>query len=206
MRGELNDIYCPGCGDTLFLIAQRYGVSLDALIAANPQIKNPNLLYPRQAITIPVAPAPPVVPGIPGKPPAVPDEPGISGEKPLRFISAMENTRALQGATNVPLSPRITLRFDKNVISDNVWENTRRGITLSTAQKVNVPINVSRIAEEVDFSQRVNIFVTSVNPIRPNTTYVLNISPRLRSKAGETLGATTGGRGVTITFKTRGQA
>ena len=34
-------------GDTMFLIAQRFGVSLDALIAANPQISNPNLIFPR---------------------------------------------------------------------------------------------------------------------------------------------------------------
>ena len=32
-------------GDTLSGIAAKYGVSLDALIAANPQIKNPNLIY-----------------------------------------------------------------------------------------------------------------------------------------------------------------
>lgn len=32
-------------GDTLWGIAKRYGVTLDALIALNPQIKNPNLIY-----------------------------------------------------------------------------------------------------------------------------------------------------------------
>ena len=33
-------------GDTMFLIAQRFGVSLNALIAANPHISNPNLIFP----------------------------------------------------------------------------------------------------------------------------------------------------------------
>src|SRR5581483_3287784 len=33
-------------GDTLSGIAQKEGVSLQALIAANPQISNPNLIYP----------------------------------------------------------------------------------------------------------------------------------------------------------------
>ena len=33
-------------GETLWGIAWRYGVALTALIAANPQIKNPNLIYP----------------------------------------------------------------------------------------------------------------------------------------------------------------
>jgi spore coat assembly protein SafA len=46
-------------GDTMFLIAQRFGVSLDALIAANPQISNPNLIFPGQVICVPTSPAPP---------------------------------------------------------------------------------------------------------------------------------------------------
>ncbi|MEW6080479.1 MAG: SafA/ExsA family spore coat assembly protein [Bacillota bacterium] len=50
-------------GDTLFLIARRFGVSLNALIAANPQIANPNLIFPGQQICVPVSPAPPACPG-----------------------------------------------------------------------------------------------------------------------------------------------
>ena len=40
-------------GDTLSEIAQAKGVSLQALIQANPQISNPNLIHPDQMITIP---------------------------------------------------------------------------------------------------------------------------------------------------------
>lgn len=40
-------------GDTLWGIAGRYGVTLSALIAANPQIKNPNLIYPGQKVVVP---------------------------------------------------------------------------------------------------------------------------------------------------------
>ncbi len=40
-------------GDTLSAIAQQNGVSLSQLLAANPQINNPNLIYPGQHITIP---------------------------------------------------------------------------------------------------------------------------------------------------------
>lgn len=46
-------------GDSMFLIAQRFGVSLDALIAANPQISNPNLIFPGQVVCVPTSPAPP---------------------------------------------------------------------------------------------------------------------------------------------------
>jgi len=40
-------------GDTLYRIAQAYGVPLWKLIAANPQIKNPNLIYVGQTVYVP---------------------------------------------------------------------------------------------------------------------------------------------------------
>lgn len=40
-------------GDTLWGIAKRYGSELTALITANPQIKNPNLIYPGDRVNIP---------------------------------------------------------------------------------------------------------------------------------------------------------
>ena len=40
-------------GDTLWGIAQRHGVTLTALISANPQIKNPNLIYTGDEVRIP---------------------------------------------------------------------------------------------------------------------------------------------------------
>lgn len=46
-------VYIVKKGDTLWGIARRYGVALTALIAANPQIKNPNLIYPGDRVTIP---------------------------------------------------------------------------------------------------------------------------------------------------------
>ncbi|QIA26606.1 LysM peptidoglycan-binding domain-containing protein [Thermaerobacter sp. PB12/4term] len=59
---------CPGGqpvqvqpGDTLFLLAQRYGVPLAAVILANPQIVDPDRIVPGQWICIPSAP-----PGCPG--------------------------------------------------------------------------------------------------------------------------------------------
>lgn len=40
-------------GDTLWGIAKRFNVALAALIAANPQIKNPNLIYPGDRVKLP---------------------------------------------------------------------------------------------------------------------------------------------------------
>lgn len=49
--GETGYIVRPG--DTLSGIAQRRGISIEALIRANPQIRNPDLIRPGQHVTIP---------------------------------------------------------------------------------------------------------------------------------------------------------
>lgn len=55
-------IYTVVSGDTLFFIAQRFGVNLNAIIAANPQIPNPNLIFPGQRICVPTGvPPQPVI-------------------------------------------------------------------------------------------------------------------------------------------------
>lgn len=45
--------YTVRAGDTMFLIARRFGVSLQALIAANPHITNPNLIFPCDVLCVP---------------------------------------------------------------------------------------------------------------------------------------------------------
>lgn len=47
--------YTVRAGDNLSRIAARHGMSLDALIKANPQIRNPNLIYPGQQLHLPPA-------------------------------------------------------------------------------------------------------------------------------------------------------
>lgn len=48
-------IYTVRSGDSMFLIARRFNISLPSLIAANPQIMNPSLIYPGQNLCIPVS-------------------------------------------------------------------------------------------------------------------------------------------------------
>jgi tyrosinase len=45
--------YVVGWGDTLRKIATRLGIRLSDLIAANPQLWNPNLIFPGQVINLP---------------------------------------------------------------------------------------------------------------------------------------------------------
>jgi spore coat assembly protein SafA len=40
-------------GDTMFLIARRFGITLQQLIAANSSLSNPNLIYPGEVLCVP---------------------------------------------------------------------------------------------------------------------------------------------------------
>ncbi|MDW7675740.1 MAG: LysM peptidoglycan-binding domain-containing protein [Bacillota bacterium] len=56
-------IYTVVRGDTLFLISMRFGTPLASIIAANPQITNPDQIVPGQRICIPLPPTPAVCSG-----------------------------------------------------------------------------------------------------------------------------------------------
>ncbi|WP_350343443.1 LysM peptidoglycan-binding domain-containing protein [Proteinivorax tanatarense] len=45
--------YTVTSSDTMFLIAKRFGVSLQALINANPHIPNPNVIFPGDVLCVP---------------------------------------------------------------------------------------------------------------------------------------------------------
>ncbi len=46
-------VYTVRSGDSLWKIAVKYQVGLSEIISANPQFKNPNLIYPGQRVNIP---------------------------------------------------------------------------------------------------------------------------------------------------------
>ncbi len=48
------DRYVVEPGDTMIEIARRFGVTLEALIGNNPQIENPNLIFPGDVLCIPI--------------------------------------------------------------------------------------------------------------------------------------------------------
>lgn len=62
-------------GEYLSLIAQRYGTSVQAILTANPQITNWNLIYTGQTIFVPFGPQPPAPPVPPPPPPPQPPPP-----------------------------------------------------------------------------------------------------------------------------------
>lgn len=52
-QAEAQEVYIVQSGDSLYKIAARFGLTLQQLVAANPQIANPNLIFPGQTINIP---------------------------------------------------------------------------------------------------------------------------------------------------------
>ena len=50
----MESLYIVQPGDTLTLIALRFNIPVGALLQANPQITNPDLVYPGQIIAIPL--------------------------------------------------------------------------------------------------------------------------------------------------------
>jgi peptidoglycan DL-endopeptidase LytF len=93
-------------GETLFRIALRYGTTVSAILQVNPEIVNPNRIFPGQAIRIPVAaPIPPTGPGLPIPP---------TGDLPLHTVMQGETlfTIAQRYGTTVAailqVNPQIT--------------------------------------------------------------------------------------------------
>ncbi|HNR90872.1 MAG TPA: LysM peptidoglycan-binding domain-containing protein [Dokdonella sp.] len=94
-------------GDTLSGIAQQHGVSLSSLIAANPQIANPNLIHPGQEVRIPGG----VTSGggrVDGPSPTSPTTP-VSGNNPARIAERFldRNASELKRSGDLPMNPNV---------------------------------------------------------------------------------------------------
>ncbi|QTD45487.1 glycoside hydrolase family protein [Ottowia testudinis] len=89
-------------GDTLWDIARANGVSLQNLIAANPQIKNPNLIHAGQKVNIP---------GQTGGPTGPAPAPGgnASGARTARIAESFLNRNAseLKKSGQLPMNPNV---------------------------------------------------------------------------------------------------
>jgi len=185
-------------GDALYKIAKQFNVSIQAILAANPQIHDPNVLFIGQQITISGAVGEKALTGGTGV-----TEPGTTGQKPLHIVTAtLLSGTHLQGATNISINPDMVLTFNKNVVNNIVWSNNQSSIKLTTSAGGNVPITVTKVGDKIDFSQRQKIYLRPVHPLTPGTEYILRIFPGLKSFNGHTLGETTGGQSVTVRFKT----
>lgn len=119
-------------GDTLTLIAQRFGVSVADIVEANPSITNPNLIYVGQIIFIPVTEVPPTPPT---PPPPTPPPPTPPPKKPVAV------TRVFDGL-------EYTMRINKSVY--RMGETVR--ISFFKKNILSVPLRIKyRTSQRVDF-------------------------------------------------------
>ena len=107
-----NGDYAVVSGDTLWDIAQAKGVSLDALIAANPQIANPDLIFPGDRITIPEGGTGTSGPGSVGGP----DATGPGGGNSNAYDVARQYLG--QNASSLKVNPNDDLPMNANVPSN----------------------------------------------------------------------------------------
>jgi len=127
--------------------------------------------------------------------------------KPLGLVSAtLDNGTSIIKADNVPLKPKITMQFDKNVVSLIYWEKNKRCFHLYDENGKELALILSKINDTVDFTKRQYIWVEPAGQLAPGTGYRLYVAPDLVAKnGGSTLSMTTDNQGVTIRFKTAGE-
>lgn len=114
-------------GQTLSGIAKRQGTTIDALLKANPSIKNPNLIYAGSALSLPEVPKPTVVaPGASGSAPVAPMTPSTPVTTRVDQISS-------PGTSPVPAKNTL---YGADVPSNtSLLEKYRSDLGLNTALK-----------------------------------------------------------------------
>jgi hypothetical protein len=127
--------------------------------------------------------------------------------KPLGLVSAtLEDGTGIIDAENVPLQPKITMRFDKNVVYLIYWERNKRCFHLYDEDGRKHELILSKIDETVDFSKRQYIWVEPAESLAPGTRYTLYVAPDLLAKnGGSILAMTTNNQGLRINFRTAGE-
>lgn len=140
--------------------------------------------------------------------PAIAADTGEPGAKPLDFSGACLTTitgntsttgTSIIDSENVPLRPTIKMLFDKNIVNEDVWNNNQQCFTMQNNSGTNVPINISRILDTVNFEERNNVFISPLNDLLPGTTYKIMVSGNLTGKNGVKMGEE-----VVVTFGTAG--
>lgn len=127
--------------------------------------------------------------------------------KPMGLVSAtLADETSIVDAENVPLQPKITMHFDKNVVYLIYWERNKRCFHLYDENGREQELILSKIDDTVDFSKRQYIWVEPAQALAPGTGYTLYVAPGLLAKnGGSTLSMTTNNQGVTINFRTAGE-
>ena len=71
------------------------------------------------------------------------NSPGQAGNKPLSFLSATVDDRNLSGNESISGRPKITVKFDKNVVNMLIWERNSGCFSLKNAEGQSIAVEVT---------------------------------------------------------------
>lgn len=138
--------YTVAAGDNLTSIAKKFNTTVSALLAANSQIKNPNLIYAGAQLTMPsgtsVTPTPFTIP---------------SGYEAIN--GALYNTTALQTAnyTDIKTTPDgLTLYGKKTSIADSVNSEAKASMDITNSVRVAAGEDKRYTEQEKDLQKRID--------------------------------------------------
>lgn len=157
----VNGYYTVRWGDTLGNIAKAYGISLSYLLSANPQIWNPNFIYPGQVINVPTSYVPPAPPPVVVTPPVTTPPAGYEGV--LTVIAGK--------GVNIRNQPSYT---GKIVVADDYT----RGVTYYyRLNSVTYDATYNRVWVEVVISRSGNTVTTGWLPVSGPKDYLNHTGP-----------------------------
>ncbi len=131
-------------GQTLSGIAKQQGTTVDALLKANPSIKNPNLIYAGASLNLPGAPASPVVaPGASPSPKPAPVTPSSTVNQRVDQISSPGTSgvpakSTLYGA-EVPSSTSLLTKYRSELGLDSALKSMQDSQTSYLESLKNLP-------------------------------------------------------------------
>ncbi|ULO08698.1 LysM peptidoglycan-binding domain-containing protein [Paenibacillus sp. 19GGS1-52] len=134
-------IHIVKTGDTLYLLSQKYGVPLEKIIEANPQISNPNVLAIGDKVKIPSAPVP------------VPDNSEVYYK---HTVKQGDTLWKLSKAWGIPLKEMIEANpqlKNPNALMTGEVVNIPKKATSLPVQSSDLPPNASNAANNVDKTQ-----------------------------------------------------
>jgi uncharacterized YkwD family protein/spore coat assembly protein SafA len=169
--------YCVVKGDSLWKISVRHNVKLKDVISANPQIKNPDLIYPLQIINVPdgttTPPAPqvpapqvppaPEVPSVPETPtnpptpgPTVPEEGALSGYEAevLRLVNIERSKNGLAALQNNADLTRVARTKSQDMIDKNYFSHTSPTYGSPFTMMQTFGLKFSAAAENIAYGQK----------------------------------------------------
>lgn len=122
-------------GDTLTSLAASHGTSVDALRQSNPQLVNPDLLYPGQVLALPSASAPVAAPATTTSPPS--GSAATSGSSPTAESSQAARTRVAAAGQLVVgrLAPLPSTRLEAHIVAGRVLQEGARGAEVVDLQR-----------------------------------------------------------------------